>query len=59
MFARWIMIAVGLWSMYIAWGGIVPASFVLWGKSQSGQRMRVGQRILFGCGAHCSSLPAF
>jgi hypothetical protein len=42
--------AVGAWLLYVTWGGVVPDGRNVWGKSEAGQRIRPGQRILFGVG---------
>jgi len=46
----YVCIGLGLWLPYVTWGGVVPDGRSVWGKSEPGQRMRLGQRILFGVG---------
>jgi hypothetical protein len=46
----YVSVGLGLWLLYLTWGGVVPDSRAVWGKSEVGQRMRLGQRILFGVG---------
>jgi hypothetical protein len=41
----------GLLFLYFTLRGIVPDSRVVWGKSKAGQKMSIGQRILFFIGA--------
>ena len=43
-------IVVGIWLLYQAWRGIVPSSQVLSGKNEAGQRMALGQRVIFALG---------
>ena len=45
-----LFLGFGAWSLYTSVRGIVPNSRTLWGKSKVGQKMNVGQRILFGSG---------
>jgi hypothetical protein len=45
-----LFLAMGAWTLYVAWRGIVPESRILWGKSEAGHKMRRGQRLLFGVG---------
>ena len=51
---RWrgplLFLGFGAWSLYASVRGIVPNSRTLWGKSKAGQKMKIGQRILFGTG---------
>lgn len=42
--------AIGAWLLYVTWCGVVPGGITVWGKSEAGQKMRPGQRILFGVG---------
>ena len=46
----YVCLGLGLWLLYVTWGGVMPAGRVVWGKSEAGQKMRPGQRILFGAG---------
>jgi hypothetical protein len=46
----YVCLGLGLWLLYVTWGGVVPDGRTVWGKSEAGQRMRPGQRILFGVG---------
>lgn len=45
-----LFLGFGAWSLYASFRGIVPNSRSLWGKSKAGQKMKIGQRILFGTG---------
>jgi len=45
-----LFLGFGVWSLYSSVRGIVPNSPTLWGKSKAGQKMKMGQRILFGTG---------
>lgn len=46
----YVSLGVGLWLLYVTWGGVVPYGRTVWGKREAGQKMRPGQRILFGVG---------
>lgn len=46
----YLCFGLGLWLLYVTWGGIVPDSRSVWGNSEAGRRMRPGQRTLFGVG---------
>jgi len=46
----YLCLAAGLWLLYVTWDGVVPTGLAAWGKNESGQKMRRGQRILFGVG---------
>lgn len=43
-------IAIGLWSIYQSFHGVVPESRTLWGKDATGQPMKSWQRFIFGFG---------
>ena len=45
-----LFLGLGAWLLYAAWRGVVPAGRAVWGKNEAGQKMRPGQRILFGAG---------
>jgi len=50
---RWLpyfYLALGLWTLYQAWKGVVPDSFNPWGNRETGLHMRREQRMLFGFG---------
>ena len=46
----YLCLALGVWLLFLTWGGAVPNGHVMWGKDHAGQKMRLGQRILFGVG---------
>jgi hypothetical protein len=46
-----ICLVLGVWLLYVTWKGVVPEGPKAWGKSEAGQRMRRGQRMLYGIGA--------
>jgi len=46
----YLCFALGAWLPYVTWGGVVPDGRTVWGKSEARQKMRPGQRILFGVG---------
>lgn len=45
-----LALAIGAWLLYVTWCGVVPRGLTVWGKSEAGQKMRPGQRTLFGVG---------
>ena len=47
----YLFFALGLWMMWLTWHGIMPDGPAVWGKSESGEKMHAGQRLLFGAGA--------
>lgn len=46
----YLFLAIGAWLLYVTWRGVVPAGRTVWGKNEAGQKMRTGQRGLFGVG---------
>jgi hypothetical protein len=46
-----LFLGFGAWCLYHAWRGVMPnAKPVLWGKDESGQKMGLRQRLVFGMG---------
>jgi hypothetical protein len=46
----YMCLGISLWLLYVTWGGVMPNGHTVRGKNEAGQKMRPGQRILFGVG---------